>query len=152
MLAIFRFAAAALTLADGCLFAQAVTGSLVGTVSDSTGAVAPNAKVTLTEMQTGISRVTNSNQSVNYSFTNLSAGPYRVEVELAGFRKAVRNGNDILVNSTVRADIELQTGQVNESIDVTAEAAVLQTDRSDTGRKIETRMLADMPLTYNRNF
>ncbi len=152
MLAIFRTAAAALTLAAGSLFAQAVTGSLVGTVTDSTGAVTPNAKVTLTEVQTGISRVTNTNQSGNYSFTNLSAGPYRVEVELAGFRKAVRNGNDVLVNSTVRADIELQTGQVNESIDVTAEAAVLQTDRSDTGRKIETRMLADMPLTYNRNF
>lgn len=139
-------------LAARCVWGQAVTGSLVGTIQDQTGAVVPNAKVTLTETQTAVSRVTNSNQSGNYSFTNLPAGAYKVEVEQAGFRKAVKSGLDVLVNSTVRADVDLQTGQVNESIDVTAETAILQTDRSDTGRKIETRQLADMPLTYNRNF
>jgi hypothetical protein len=133
-------------------FSQAVNGTLVGTVSDASGALVANAKVTLTATQTGISQSGVTNQSGNYSFPNLQPGIYRVEVELAGFRKAIREQIDVLVNSTARADLTLQPGQINESISVTAEVAVLQTDRSDTGRKIETKLLADMPLAYNRNF
>lgn len=136
----------------GCVFGQAVTGSLVGSVTDSSGAAVPGAKVAIVEVKTGIGRSTTTNQSGNYAFTNLDAGTYKVEVEQPGFRKAVREGIDVLVNSTLRADLELQPGVVSEVVSVTAEAAVLQTDRSDTGRKIETRQLADMPLTYNRNF
>lgn len=133
-------------------FGQAVTGSLVGTVTDSSGAAVPNAKVSLAETRTGIAQNTTSNQSGNYSFPSLPPGNYRVEVELQGFRKAVKSGIDVLVNSTVRADLEMTPGAVTEVVDVRAEGALLQTDRSDTGRKIETRQLADLPLTYNRNF
>ncbi|MBL8226946.1 MAG: TonB-dependent receptor [Bryobacterales bacterium] len=133
-------------------FSQAVNGTLVGTVSDSSGALVANAKVTLVATQTGISQTAQTNQSGNYSFPNLQPGLYRVEVEITGFRKAIRDQIDVLVNSTARADLTLQPGQINESITVAAEAAVLQTDRSDTGRKIETKTLADMPLAYNRNF
>ena len=133
-------------------FGQAVNGSLVGTVTDSSGALVLNAKVALTETRTGIAQSTATNQSGNYSFPALPPGSYRVEVELAGFRKAVRAGIDVLVNSTMRADFELTPGAVTEVVNVSADAAILQTDRSDTGRKIETRQLADLPLTYNRNF
>ena len=136
----------------GLAGAQAVNGSLVGTITDASAAAVPNAKVTITATQTGLSQTQQSNQSGNYTFTNLAPGSYRVEVELAGFRKSVREGVDVLVNSTMRADLDLQTGGVNEVVNITAEAALLQTDRSDTGRKIETRQLADLPLTYNRNF
>lgn len=73
-------------------------------------------------------------------------------MELQGFRKTVREGLDVLVNSTLRADVELQPGGVSEVVNVTGEVALLQTDRTDTGRKIETRQLADLPLAYNRNF
>jgi hypothetical protein len=139
-------------LSFSSLFAQAVNGTLVGSVSDASGGLVANAKVTLTATQTGISQTAQSNQSGNFSFPNLQPGVYRIEVELAGFRKTVREGIDVLVNSTARADMILQPGQVNESVTVTAEASVLQTDRSDTGRKIEAKTLADMPLAYNRNF
>jgi hypothetical protein len=131
---------------------QAVNGTLVGTVTDSTGGVVANAKVTLTAIQTGIAAANQTNQSGNYSFPNLAPGQYRVEVELAGFRKAIVEPVDVLVNSIARADMVLQPGQVSESVQVTAEASVLQTDRADTGRKLETRTLSDMPLAYNRNF
>lgn len=131
---------------------QAVSGSVVGTVTDTSGASVPGAKVVLTAVNTGIARTATSNQDGNYSFTNVEAGVFRVEVEMTGFRKAIRSGIDVVVNSTVRADVELQPGVVSEVVDVRAEAAVLQTDRSDTGRKIETRQLADMPLGFNRNF
>ncbi len=133
-------------------YSQAVNGSLVGTVTDSSAALVAGAKVTLTATQTGQSQQVQTNASGNYSFPNLQPGVYRVEIELAGFRKSIRDSIDVIVNSTSRADFELQPGQINESISVTADAAVLQTDRSDTGRKIETRQLADLPLAYNRNF
>lgn len=142
----------AVTLLGAVSFGQATSGSLVGSVTDSSGASVINAKVTCTETRTGISHASVTNQSGNYSFPNLTPGTYRVEVELPGFRKAVKTGVDVLVNSTIRADLDLVPGAVTEVINVAAESALLQTDRSDTGRKIETRQLADLPLTYNRNF
>jgi hypothetical protein len=140
-----------LTCAAGA-FAQAVNGTLVGTVTDASGGTVAGAKVTLTSTQTGLANNSQTNQSGNYSFNNLQPGTYRVEVEMAGFRKVIRDQVDVLVNSTARIDVSLQPGAVSESIEVTADAAVLQTDRSDTGRKIESKTLADMPLSYNRNF
>ncbi len=139
-------------LAAGAAYSQAVNGTLVGTVTDSSGAMVGAAKVTLTATQTNLSQQGQTNASGNYSFPNLQPGVYRVTIEVAGFRKSIRDSIDVLVNSTARADFELQPGQITESISVTAEASVLQTDRTDTGRKIETRQLADMPLGYNRNF
>jgi len=133
-------------------FSQAVNGSLVGTITDSSGATVASAKINLVATQTGIAQQGTSNSSGNYTFTNLQPGVYKLEIEVAGFRKSIRDGIQVLVNSTARADFELQPGQVTESISVTAEASILQTDRTDTGRKIETRTLADLPLAYNRNF
>ncbi len=143
---------AALVLMAPLAYAQAVKGTLLGTVTDSAAALVPQAKVAITEINTGISRSVETNQSGNYVFANLEAGVYRVEVERTGFKTAVQDRVDVLVNATVRVDVELPTGTVTERVDVHAEAAVLQTDRSDTGRKIETRQLSDMPLGFNRNF
>jgi hypothetical protein len=131
---------------------QAVNGTLVGTVTDSSASAVPNAKVTALEVNTGVARSTESNTSGNYSFLNLPPGVYTVTVELTGFRKAVREKVDVVLNSTVRIDLELQPGQVSEQVLVTAEVPLLQTDRTDTGRKIEQRQMSEMPLTQNRNF
>lgn len=134
------------------LNAQAVNGTLLGTVSDSSSAIVPGAKVVITETNTNLSRSSATNQNGYYVLTNLESGMYRVQVEQPGFKTSVREGVQVLVNSTVRVDFELQPGTVSETLSVTAEAALLQTDRSDTGRKIETRQVSDMPLTFNRNF
>ncbi|MBI5083376.1 MAG: TonB-dependent receptor [Acidobacteria bacterium] len=139
-------------LTAGPSWSQAVSGSLLGTVTDASGATVPNAKVTLTATQTGISRGMTTNESGNFSFPNLEPGKYRVAVEHTGFRTAIKDGVDVLVNTTVRADLILQPGAVNESVTVTAEVAILQTDRSDTGRKIEQAQLASLPMGYNRSF
>ncbi len=142
----------ALVIACGALYGQAVTGSLLGTVTDASGAVVPNARVTITEMNTGISRSMETNESGNYAFPTLEPGRYRVAVALAGFRTAVKEGLDVLVNTTVRADLVLQPGAMSESITVRAEVPILQTDRADTGRKLEGVQLVNMPLGYGRNF
>ena len=133
-------------------YGQAVNATLLGNVIDASGAAVPGAKVVIIETRTGISRGTQTNQSGNYVFANLQPGNYNVEVEHPGFRRAVRQSVDVLVNSTARVDLQLQPGEITESITVTAETAMLQTDRSDTGRKIETRQVQDLPLTFNRNF
>src|SRR4051812_9889409 len=90
------------------LYGQAVTGSLLGTVTDASGGTVPNAKVSITEVNTGLSRTMETNSSGNYSFPTLEPGIYRVTVEHAGFRKEVREGVELLVNTTVRSDATLQ--------------------------------------------
>ena len=133
-------------------FGQAVTGSLLGTVTDMSGAVVPNAKVTITEINTAISRNMQTNESGNYMFPALEPGVYRVSVEQGGFRTAVKDRVTVLVNTSIRADLVLQPGAVSESVTITAEVPILQTDRADTGRKIESVQLVNMPLGYSRNF
>lgn len=141
-----------IALAPAPLGAQAVTGSLLGLVTDSSGGAVPGAKVTVTEMNTGISRSMQTNESGNYIFPALEPGTYRVTVEHTGFRTAIKEGVVLLVNTTVRADLTLQPGVVSEAITVAAEVPILQTDRADIGRKIEAVQMVNLPLGYGRNF
>jgi len=153
-MSIRTFTVYCLTLVVGAsaAFGQAVTGTLLGSIMDSSGAHVPNAKIVATEVNTGISRSAESNETGNYTFNNLTPGTYNVTASQTGFRKLVRERVDVLVNSTVRIDLTLEVGDVAEQIVVTAEAALLQTDRTDTGRKIETKTIVDLPLPMNRNF
>lgn len=138
----------------GLAYSQAVEGTLLGTITDSTGATVPNALVTITEVNTGIVRTTRTLDAGNYVFADLRPGTYSVAVELTGFKKAVRAGVDVLVNATVRVDLTLQPGNISEVVNVTAEVPILQTDRSDTGMKIEETQLANLPISTQggRNF
>ena len=119
---------------------------------DETGGAVPGATVTLHEMRTNISRTAMSNDAGNYTFTNLAPGVYRVEGELVGFRKFSRDNVDVNVNTTVRVDIALTVGELEESVTVTGEAPMLQTDRTDTGRIIESTQITEMPLAFNRSY
>jgi hypothetical protein len=132
--------------------AQAANATLVGNVRDETGGAVPGATVTLHEMRTNISRTAVSNEAGNYTFTNLAPGVYRVEGELVGFRKFSRDNVDVNVNTTVRVDIALTVGALEESVVVTGEAPMLQTDRTDTGRIIESTQITEMPLGFNRSY
>ena len=134
------------------IYGQAVTGSLVGTVRDVSGAVITGAEVVITETQTQVTRSVQTNESGTFTAPNLPAGTYSLAAEVPGFRRTIRENVGLLVNTTVRVDLELQPGLVTETVNVTAEVPALQTDRADTGRKIETRQITDMPLPFNRNF
>src|ERR1022692_4286633 len=94
-------------------YSQAVNGTLLGTVTDSSGAVVPNAKITLTETNTGIIHSATANESGNYSFPELPPGKYSVTVEQAGFKKESRADVDVEVNSVVRINVSLQPGNVS---------------------------------------
>src|ERR1700674_1495034 len=139
-------------LGSSIAFSQAVNATLLGTVTDVSGAVVANAKVTITETNTGISRSAETNSSGNYSFPDLPPGQYTVSVEMPGFKKEAKTNIDLLVNTSTRVDLQLQPGNVSESIEVTAESATLRTDRTDTSRKMEKELVEDAPLGTNRNF
>jgi hypothetical protein len=132
--------------------AQAVTGTLLGNITDSSGAAVPGATVTAKENQTNVSRTAVTNETGYYILSSLQNGTYTVDAELQGFKKVIREGVKVDVNTTVRVDLKLEVGQLTESVQVSAETPLLQTDRTDTGRIIESKMVAELPLTFNRNF
>jgi hypothetical protein len=132
--------------------AQAAYGTLLGNVRDESGAAVPGATITITEVRTNIGRTAVSNETGYYTFTNLPPGVYTVEGELQGFKKFVREGVEVQVNTTVRVDVSLSVGALTESVTVAADSPILQTDRTDTGRIIEGTQIAQMPLGFNRNF
>ena len=132
--------------------AQAVAGTLLGNVRDESAAAVPGATVTAIEVNTSISRTAVSNETGYYIFSNLKDGTYRVEAELQGFKKFVREGVEVDVNTTVRVDVTLAVGNLSETVTVAAETPALQTDRTDTGRIIDAKQVTEMPLAFNRNF
>ena len=142
------------SLSAGLALSQAVSATLLGSITDSTGGTVPAAQVVVTETNTGISRSAKTGTAGNYVFADLPPGTYSVSVELTGFRKAVRAGVDLLVNSSTRVDLTLTPGNVTEVINVTSEVPILQTDRSDIGVKVEETQLANLPVSTpgGRNF
>src|SRR5580765_8609803 len=132
--------------------AQAVKGGLVGNISDPSGFALPGVTVTITEVNTNIVYSAVTNESGNYVFTNLKDGKYRVAGELSGFKRVIRDGVEVPVNATVRVDLKMEVGTIEESVTVVGSTPLLQTDRADTSRIIESIHLAEVPLGFNRNF
>ncbi len=139
-------------LAPSAAAAQAVTGTLLGNVTDSSGGAVPGASVTAIDIGKATRRSAVTNDAGYFIFSSLQSGTYEVEAELQGFKKVVRQNVVVDVNTTIRVDLTLQVGQMSEAVTVSAEAPVLQTDRTDTGRILESKMVSEMPLTFNRNF
>jgi hypothetical protein len=96
--------------------AQAVTGTLLGTISDQAGLPMPGAMVTITETRTNISFNTTTNDAGFYTFPSLKDGTYQVVAELSGFKKVVRDGIIVPVNTTIRVDLRMELGTLEESI------------------------------------
>ena len=136
----------------GSAHAQALRGTLLGTVTDQSGAALPGATVIITETRTNVSRDTVTNTTGNYTFPNLLDGVYTVKAELSGFKATLRENIRIAVNTSIRIDLQLTVGALAETVTVTGETPLLQTDRTDTGRVLESIQIAAMPLGFNRNF
>jgi hypothetical protein len=137
----------------GSVYAQEVNATLVGNVVDSSGAIVPNAKVTITETSTNVSRIGATNESGNYAFSNVKPGIYSITVEVSGFKKESRRDVNVLVDTTTRLDLSLTPGNVSETVEVTGAPAILQTDTASTGTKLDRNEVASLPLiSSNRNF
>ncbi|PYT24892.1 MAG: TonB-dependent receptor [Acidobacteria bacterium] len=128
------------------LSAQTTTGSIVGTVTDPSGAVIAGATVTVTNMDTGIAVKTPSDSTGNYVATPLPVGRYSVTVEAAGFKKSVRSDITVNVQDRVRVDAALEVGAVTDTVEVAAAAPLLQTDTSYLGQVVGSQEIVDLPL------
>ena len=131
--------------------AQAVYGSILGTITDPSGAAVAGAKVTVTDQRKGTTDQTTTNDSGNYSVTHLIPDTYTVRVEGQGFKSL--EFKDIIVNADSGADVngQFQVGSASEQVEVTAEAPQLKTDRSDVAIEFNEKYVEELPI-LNRNF
>ena len=113
--------------------AQRDMGTVLGTVTDATGAIVPGATVTIIEEATGITNVVQTDPAGNYIRPLLKPGGYRVEVEAPGFKKAIQSGVVLASQSRVQANFVLELGAVTETIEVTAQPPALQTATTQMG-------------------
>jgi hypothetical protein len=134
------------------LQAQVLYGSLVGNVTDETGAAVPGATVTVTHKETGASREAVTDTTGGYRFPNLLSGTYTISVQVQGFRTFTRSDVPVTLNNVTRADAALQVGQLSESVTVSGEKPLLQTDRAEVRSELKAEELVNLPVSINRNY
>ncbi len=126
--------------------AQVSTVTIHGTVSDSTSAVIPNAQVTAVNIETNFSRSVTTDSSGGYAIQFLPLGPYRLEVTATGFKKFVQSGIVLEVNRNARVDPALEAGAVNETVSVTADAPLVETNNATLGQTTTNAEIVNLPL------
>jgi hypothetical protein len=131
--------------------AQAVTGTILGIVKDSTGAVVPGATVTVTNTGTGFSRSVVTDAHGEYTAPSIPTGTYTVSAEITGFKKVSKTNVLVGVDQKVRIDIGLELGAMEEVVEIQAETPLLQTSSSDLGTTVVEQQIKTLPLN-GRNF
>ncbi len=147
VLAIF---ALLMLLTPAAVFGQAVYGNIVGTVLDPQGAAVANAKIVITDTQRAVSYTATTNSDGNFTQRFLIAGTYQVRVESPGFKVTVQNVQ-VSVDQESRADIKLQVGELSQTVEVTSDAPLLKTERSDVAVTFSEKTLTNLPI-INRRF
>src|SRR2546427_8698213 len=127
------------------VWAQTTT-QISGTVTDQSGARLPGAEVTATQTETGVTRTVVSNETGTYVLASLPTGPYKLEVTLPGFRTVARTGIVLDVNANPVINISLDVGQVTETVEVQANAALVETRSVGVGQLMETQRILELPL------
>ena len=131
--------------------AQAVTGTILGTVRDSSGAALPGANVTLLNQDTGYTRTFTSDSSGEYTAPLMPTGTYTVTGEITGFKKQSLANVHLGVDQKVRADLKLDIGQMSEAVTIQAETPLIQTNSSELGTTFQNEQIEALPLN-GRNF
>ena len=124
---------------------QAV-GTIQGTATDSSGAVVPRVQITAVNSETGLKRSTISNEVGNYTIPALRPGIYSVEAELEGFRKQIVKDIELKVDQTARINLVLETGSLTQTVEVTGEALLVNTEAPALGHVIENKRVLNLPL------
>jgi hypothetical protein len=137
---------ALLAISASRIAAQGTTGNILGTISDSTGAVVPNAQVAATNLETNFTRAATTNESGEYQIQLLPPGSYRVEVTASGFKKFIQTGVVLEVNRNARIDAALTAGAVTETVSVTADAPLVETSNPALGQTINNQDILNLPL------
>lgn len=128
------------------VLAQDATGRILGTVLDINGAVVPDAKVTVTNLATKIARDTTTDKDGNFQVLSLPIGSYQIAAEKTGFKRALSDEQKLLINQALRIDIKLETGSITETVEVSADAVVIETVNPTLGQSVTSRPLVNLPL------
>src|ERR1700756_3451900 len=153
-----RFCAAVLSLVVLLLMpslylnAQSTYGSISGTVTDQSGAAVVDAPVTLTNIGTAEKRTENSGNDGHFTFVNLFPGQYRIDIEKQGFKHYSHPDITVQVQQDTRVDAPLTVGQVSETVEVTSQTPLLQTESSSLGQVVEQRKADELPLNGRNIF
>src|SRR5437016_93358 len=138
LLLIFAFAA--------CAHAQQTTATVLGTVTDPSGANVADVKIQASNLATNVNRETMSDSTGAYSLPNLPPGNYRITASKAGFQSTRLDNVALQVEQVARMDIQLKVGNVTETVEVNANATLLQTETSSVGTVIDAGKIVDLPL------
>ncbi len=147
----YKLALCAIFLSPTIALGQSVRGTILGTVTDSSGAVIPGASVTAQQTATGLSRVEHTNAAGEYAIQQLPVGPYIITVEQQGFKKTERTGIELRVDDRLRVDLTLPVGQLSEVVAVEETTPLVSTDSSTLGNVVDNKKVTELPLN-GRNF
>jgi Carboxypeptidase regulatory-like domain len=145
----FGRAAVCLAVFSLAAFAQSERGTITGVVHDTSGAVVPGARVTVTNQATRVNQPATSNDAGEYTFAELQIGTYTVRVEKQGFRTFNVNGLVLNAAQTVRADATLDVGQATQTVEVTAAAIQVQSEDAKLSTTVQQKLVNDLPLEVN---
>src|SRR6201996_7534535 len=140
-----------LILFTSAAFAQLTTADILGTVTDASGAVVPNATVTLTNLGTNQTRIVQTGGSGDYTFTLLPVGHYSISVKAAGFEASINKDLSVEAGDRARNDVHLVTGSSATTIEVQATTPLLQADSATVSSTVTAKAVQDLPLN-GRNF
>lgn len=121
-----------IALGNGLVFAQGTTAAITGVVRDATGAVVPEAAITVRHIETGLTRTTETNSNGSYTAPSLPVGPYELTVEKPGFKQQVRTGIKLVVAQQAVVNFVLEVGTVQQVVEVTGEAPIVNTTLAST--------------------
>src|SRR6266576_3006600 len=146
------FFVACIVMISQPVWAQSTYGTVTGSVTDSSGAAIAEAQVTLTNLGTSEKRTQSTGSDGLYSFVNLNPGRYKIEAEKTGFKHFTRPEVVVEVNQSARIDVTLQVGDVTQTVEVTGETPLLQTETSSLGQVVEQRLANGLPLNGRNIF
>ncbi len=144
--AIYVLTLVALATAPGVLHAQVDTGSIVGQVTDLSGASVPGATVTIAEDNTGIHSVSRAGNDGRFTFSPVKLGVYTVSAEQPGFKRSQQKHVEVTIQSRLELNFKLEVGSVSESVQVESTAPLLETQTSSVQQLVDTRAINELPL------
>ena len=136
----------ALVLAAGALFAQSERGNISGVVTDPAGAAIAGARLTVIHRDTNVSSTFVTTPSGEFSAPNLSPGAYRIEITAPGFKRNLLDNIVVAAASSVRVDVQLQLGQVTETVEVVATTPQVQMENAKVSTQVQNKLVDELPL------
>ena len=132
--------------------AQVLYGSIVGNVKDKSNDAVTGATIKITHKETNQTRETVTNPDGSYNFSTVQTGTYIITVSKVGFKSFTRSNVDVTLNNITRSDISLEVGDVSETVSITAEGGLLQTDRAEVRAELTSQALQNLPVPAGRNY